>query len=365
MILASILITSDGRIPSPLPGLIGENIESLKRNHEDLEHTLFDNSMIRDFLSANFDSTVLAAYDDLVPYAYKADLARYCILYKLGGVYSDISLFIMSPFAPVDGKLGAFRDGVASPWDITNAVIASPPGHKALKKSIEMVCDNVKRRYYGPSPIAPTGPTLFGKAIALTCEAEDVNIGECFRPPHGGDSARCLVDTTADRLVAVSRKITAGSLEELGITNGNSYNELWHTGSVYRSEVKRDRWSASWLHGRRYTKGRLDGDALVIEGENSGAIIWGPYAHLSPGEYVASIQSDDRDAYGDFQMDIAAGKGKEILAQGPANSLTREPFRSTLSFSLSVETPAVEVRLHAGGPHKISVKEVQLEKRGA
>lgn len=246
MILASILITSDGKIPSPLPRIVGENIASLKRNHEDLEHILFDDAMIRDFLSANFDNKVLAAYDDLVPYAYKADLARYCILYKLGGVYSDVSLFIMSAFPPVDGKLGAFRDlGVGSPWEVTNAIIASPPGHKTLKKSIEMVCDNVRRRYYGPSAIAPTGPTLFGKAIALTCEPEEVNIGECFRPPHGGNSARCLIDTNADKLVAVSRKSIAGSLEELGISNGNSYGDLWHAQNIYASDRDRThRWTA-------------------------------------------------------------------------------------------------------------------------
>lgn len=66
---------------------------------------------------------------------------------------------------------------------------------------------------------------------------------------------------------------------------------------------------------------------------------------------------------GEFSMDIAAAKGTRIIADarmptGPK----RAPFR--LSFDLLEETPAIEVRLHAGGSHRIAVKEVQLEKRG-
>ena len=38
------------------------------------------------------DSDVLNAFDMLKPLAYKADLARYCLIYKLGGWYADISL---------------------------------------------------------------------------------------------------------------------------------------------------------------------------------------------------------------------------------------------------------------------------------
>lgn len=365
MILASILITSDGRIPSPLPRIVRENIDSFKSQHEGIEHTLFDGTMIRDFLSTNFDATVVGAYDELRPYAYKADLARYCILYKLGGVYCDLSFMVMAPFLPIDGKLAIFRDvGPTSPWDAYNGLIAAPAGHKALLKSIEMICDNVKHQYYGTTPVCPTGPTLFGKAIALTCEPEDLIVGEVFRPP-GMEAFNCLIDMTTRTVIAVNRKKTVGTVESLGIVNGNNYNDLWHAENVYQTEVKRSNWSARWLHGRRYTRGTLDGDVLLLQGSKSGAIIWGPYAHLSPGEYVASVVADGTEAYGDFQMDIATGQGKEILAEGSANSLTREPFRSTLSFSLTMETPAVEVRLHAGGPHKISLKEVQLEKRGA
>ena len=152
-------------------------------------------------------------------------------------------------------------------------------------------------------------------------------------PQGGGGSARCLVNTRTDKLVAVSRKSVAVSIQELGISNGNDHNELWTAQAIYKSIGNGPKsWSALWLHDRRYTRGTLDGDVLLIQGSKSGAITWGPYVRLDPGEYVASIVADGSEAYGDFAMDIATGKAREILAQGPANSLTREPFRSTLSF---------------------------------
>ena len=45
----------------------------------------------RDFVENNYDKRVLDAYDKLKPGAYKADLFRYAILYKRGGIYSDLS----------------------------------------------------------------------------------------------------------------------------------------------------------------------------------------------------------------------------------------------------------------------------------
>lgn len=47
---------------------------------------------LRSFICQNYPHQVLAAYDSLKPYAYKSDLGRYCLLYKYGGWYADISL---------------------------------------------------------------------------------------------------------------------------------------------------------------------------------------------------------------------------------------------------------------------------------
>ncbi len=81
-----------GQSNAPLSEQISANLDSFKRNYSDFEHVLYTDASLRTFISENFESAVLWAYDQLIPLAYKADLGRYCLLYKLGGVYSDLSI---------------------------------------------------------------------------------------------------------------------------------------------------------------------------------------------------------------------------------------------------------------------------------
>ena len=39
----------------------------------------------------SIDYRISQAYDSLIPTAYKADIWRYCVLYKYGGVYGDMT----------------------------------------------------------------------------------------------------------------------------------------------------------------------------------------------------------------------------------------------------------------------------------
>ena len=66
------------------------NVDKLKRDNPEFEHHILDASEQREFIKANFEADVLLAYDTLIPAAFKADLWRYCILYKKGGIYVDI-----------------------------------------------------------------------------------------------------------------------------------------------------------------------------------------------------------------------------------------------------------------------------------
>ena len=72
---------------------------SCMRNHlvlnqvgEDCIHYLFHDAACRDFIAQEYPPDVLIAYDRLIPTAFKADLWRYCVLYKYGGVYLDAKL---------------------------------------------------------------------------------------------------------------------------------------------------------------------------------------------------------------------------------------------------------------------------------
>jgi hypothetical protein len=58
----------------------------------DCIHYLFNDAACREFIAREYPPDVLFAYDRLIPTAFKADLWRYCVLYKYGGIYMDIKL---------------------------------------------------------------------------------------------------------------------------------------------------------------------------------------------------------------------------------------------------------------------------------
>ena len=140
----------------------------------DWQYCFFDKDKRRAFIENNFSSHVLAAYDSLIPGAYKADLWRYCILYVKGGVYADIKISLCKPlnilldqateFTSVNERQGAHHLKGA----IWNTFMASRPGHPFLKHAIDMIVENVRQRDYGKNALYPTGPFLLGRAINTT-----------------------------------------------------------------------------------------------------------------------------------------------------------------------------------------------------
>ena len=80
-----------------LPKFMKKTVDNIIKNNPAFKHYLFDDNDCRNFIKDNFDVTVLNAFDSLIPGAYKADLWRYCVLYKNGGIYLDIK------YEPVNG----------------------------------------------------------------------------------------------------------------------------------------------------------------------------------------------------------------------------------------------------------------------
>jgi hypothetical protein len=251
MLLSSILVNASGRIDEAgLGAVIRENVDSLRRHHPGLGHRFFGREEIRQLIRQRFSAEVLGAFDALRPYAYQADLARYCILHEFGGLYADLSYLLLGPL-PLDGqRITVFRDFQwSSPWDVSNGLIASPARHPALLKAIEAVCANVARRYYGPTPLCPTGPALFGKALATACDPEQVIAGHALVQERESlarlipqamlpAGKRVHVLALGGSLVAIKRKrMGAQGLAELGVADGNAYRDFWVERRVYEDNA--------------------------------------------------------------------------------------------------------------------------------
>ena len=85
--------------------------DALKEQFSQYDYALYEQDGLRNFISSVYGGDVLWAYDRLKPYAYKADLGRYCLLHHFGGWYADLSLKVnmVSPLMG-DIKLIYFYD---------------------------------------------------------------------------------------------------------------------------------------------------------------------------------------------------------------------------------------------------------------
>lgn len=167
-------------------------------------HRIWNIELIREFLIAEYpDPRFIQTFDKLKPYAYKADFARYCILNYFGGYYVDASIVNFKPFKVSGVDMLVFRDGYSSEshssWNVSNGMFYSIPNNDVLKEAINQVISNVKVDYYGKHPTWPTGPSVFGKALALNGDKINLQVGiliyrtiwrNAFLLPNGDVCAR-------------------------------------------------------------------------------------------------------------------------------------------------------------------------------
>jgi mannosyltransferase OCH1-like enzyme len=145
-----------------LPPLMFNAVKKIRRYNPRFNYHIYDDNECREFIKNNFDHEVLNAYDTLVPGAFKADLWRYCILYKKGGIYLDIKYIPINGFRFVNLLE---KEHFVLDWGnqgIYNALMVCKPGNEILLRAIKQVVNNVKNRYYGTDPLDPTGPNLLG-----------------------------------------------------------------------------------------------------------------------------------------------------------------------------------------------------------
>jgi inositol phosphorylceramide mannosyltransferase catalytic subunit len=178
---------------SELPVPLQTNVDILKAANAGWEHTLYTDPDIERFIRKTYGAAILASYLRLNPEygPARADLFRYLLIYRLGGVYLDIKstfdrpiseavagdeMFILSQWRNgPDGAhphFGLYRElahipgGEFQQWHIIAA-----PGHPFLRAAIIRVLDNIDR--YQPwklgvgriGVLRTTGPIPYTLAI--------------------------------------------------------------------------------------------------------------------------------------------------------------------------------------------------------
>ncbi len=234
MQISQIFLSDEG---DKLPPFLQHTTSSVRDAFSDADHIIYNKESLRQFISSNYSAAVLGAYDSLKPYAYKADLGRYCLLHKLGGWYVDIGVRIASP-VEVGSQVEflAFRDIQRfsfTSWACSMGILYSKPGNLALQAAIDMIEDNCFDKYYGITPLCPTGPTLLGMALAMNGGQANFLYGDYLElTPTYQQKNRAFVlpDGT---IMGWGKPSDGGDLLKLGAKGTNNYNELWRQRQVY------------------------------------------------------------------------------------------------------------------------------------
>lgn len=177
-----------------LPDVLVAHVKRLRDINPGWEYRFYDDSAIPAFIERHYPRQVMAAYNSInMAYgASRADLLRYLLLYRWGGVYLDIKSSVTRPLDEVlqpqdsyvlahwpnrakehytgwgrHAELQSFPRGEFQQWHVIAA-----PGHPYLRAVIESVLRNIARydaARHGvgkPGALRVTGPIAYSLAIA-------------------------------------------------------------------------------------------------------------------------------------------------------------------------------------------------------
>lgn len=257
MIIHQILINSTNTIPE-LPQYIQYCQSQIKKLYPNCKYHLYDGKELELIIKNNFPEEVLLSYHSLKPYAYKADLARYCLLYLYGGLYIDLSLLYLQPLILKDANFFAFRDlpEFSDPWwSVNNAIIYSKPKSNIIKTAINLVVKHCKNQFYGVSAIDVSGPTLLGKSIMRSEEnfdrvftngqvnhikIKDIDIKKETLKLFGHNMNKLtgFVLDQDKKIIALRKPSRGGDIASLGFDGTNNYVDMWLNKNIYDETIK-------------------------------------------------------------------------------------------------------------------------------
>ncbi len=150
-----------------MPEALRKNVEEIKSRNPEWNYRFYDNEAIESFVSEHYGRKVLDAYLKIDPSygAARADLFRYLVMYRIGGVYLDIkSRFLV----PIDDVIAGDEGYIISQWsnkkgekyegfglkpevahvaggELQQWHIIAAPGHPFLRVLLLSILDDIER----------------------------------------------------------------------------------------------------------------------------------------------------------------------------------------------------------------------------
>lgn len=218
-----------------LPPKMAKSVEKLKSENPEFKYHLYDEQERRNFIVQHFENDVVKSYDALIPGAYKADLWRYCVLYKFGGIYLDIKYHTVNGFKLVTmtDKEYFVRDIAASGSGIYNAFIVVKPGNQKLINCINDIVKNVKNKYYGNSALDPTGPMLLIKQF----DENELSKFDNIELSTDKCSTHLCINKDNTTIMAYYDGYLDEKQQYFSQNNTKNYTDLWAERKIYNDSV--------------------------------------------------------------------------------------------------------------------------------
>lgn len=221
-----------------LPPEMMKSVSKIKENNPEFNYHLFDDDDCKKFIKENYGLKIHDAFENLIPGAYKADLWRYCILFKCGGIYIDIKFYTNNfNFKELidDNYFVKDRDGR---WEknqigIYNGLIISKPKNIIFLKCISQIIENIKYCNMGLNALYPTGPGLLGKYFKNT---------DKFKLNFSNDGWH--IQYNGRNILTMYEKYRS---EQLEFQYTPHYSILWSKNLIYKSGLEKIKFNKQLL----------------------------------------------------------------------------------------------------------------------
>jgi mannosyltransferase OCH1-like enzyme len=217
---------------APPSDYVANQMQKLKHMYRDYEYVLYNNEMCRDQIRSLLGSKSVNSYDSLNSYSFRADLARYCILYQHGGFYfdsvicpqfklefDDYSVLYYAPLGACAG-LRAIDNGV---------MCFNKLNHPFLNDAISRSISNIRKQSYGVNPLDITGPVMLGRLKSYDIRfGQSIFLDEEQQAVYGTDKAAYFED-----VMHWLYKPTGFYLRTFKCVGINSYEQMWFDRKIY------------------------------------------------------------------------------------------------------------------------------------
>jgi len=149
-----------------LDNITHKRINEIKQHNPDWNYHLYDDDDIDLFVNKHFKGIISDSYNRLNIIVAKIDFWRYLVLYKYGGIYLDMDSSINGS---LDNLINDNDDAIITCEKNANLYVQwgliFNKNHVILKKTIDLVIQNIRNNAFPNNIHKMTGPTVYSVAI--------------------------------------------------------------------------------------------------------------------------------------------------------------------------------------------------------